>query len=95
MFVLLSVFMVHFIAQKNGVANYIIGNAVFVHLGNVSFELFLIHFPVMLLLPNYVEFEMHGMIGLSAVFVISLILAEIFNKIISVRNVISRKNLNH
>ena len=51
---LLSVFMVHFIFQKNGMADYIIGNAVFVRLRNVSFELFLLHFSVMLLLPQYV-----------------------------------------
>ncbi len=80
MFLILSVLIFYFV-NKKGAANYLTGNFFFVHLGNISFELFLIHYVVVALMPNYVNLELSGLSTMAVLFLTTIITAEIFHKI--------------
>ena len=61
--------------------DYLLGNWLPVYLGNISFELFLLHFPIILLLPKYINLEMHGLTNLFILLFVTIISATIFHKV--------------
>ena len=79
-FLILAVLFIYFISRR-GIMDYLLGNWLPVYLGNISFELFLLHFPIILLLPKYINLEMHGLTNLFILLFVTIISATIFHKV--------------
>lgn len=79
-FILLTLLLIYTCTIKNGIINYFLGNPLVVHLGNISFELFLIHKVVIDILASRIALYFSHYLTIGILFCICILLAELLHR---------------
>lgn len=84
-FILLSILLISAFVLPGGIVQPIFGNRLMVHLGNISFELFIVHQVLITILnkPIMGIVQNNGVLACLALFFVSLITADIFHRLLS------------
>lgn len=80
-FLLITLLLVYVFSLRNGVFDKIFGNPFMVHLGNISFELFMVHQVIIRLFASRIknEFSLNGTITVLLMMFLSILVAEFFH----------------
>lgn len=84
-FILLSILLISAFMLSDGIVQLIFGNRLMVHLGNISFELFIVHQVLITILNEPIKGVFHddGVATCLALFFVSLITADLFHRLVS------------
>lgn len=75
-FILLTILLIFACALKGGIMDYILGNKLMVHIGNISLELFIFHQVIIRILGPHIIKYFSPLFTIGALFAISLLIAE-------------------
>ena len=90
-FILFDIILIHLISINGGVFDILFGNKVFTHLGNISFELYILHGELLSLGRLYLlPLEINKIMVFILVFIITYLLSEFFH-LRNVHNFITNK----